>query len=129
MSAPLGTPESPELRNDPSKAAQIINASCLREYKDDAPRCTVTLQFANTGGPWSKVTLVWTLRYDNGNVIQGTWSKEGRIPDNIITVSHTHFRNGAVVEMGDSSIVGMRDKNGRQMTIVNAAVETTSIER
>src|SRR5437660_649779 len=73
VKAPVGTPEAPEIRNDPAKPVQILEASCSREFDTARPRCTAKVKFTNIGGPWVSVTLLWTIRYDNGGTHQSTF--------------------------------------------------------
>jgi len=123
---PLGTPENPEIRNDPAKPLQIVSASCKRAFDPKPPRCVAEVKFADSGGPWAGFVLVWTLRYEDGKIIQSTWSKEGRLP-NGLTPDPNHFKNGSVITMGTNHNDGVKTKDGRQLAIVNAAVEVRSV--
>lgn len=127
VSPPLGTPEAVEIRNDPSKPLQITKASCLRVFEENKPRCTAEVQFAKTGGPWSGYTLLWTLRYEDGKLIQSKWTREGRMPDGVMP-DFEHFHAGQVSTIGSNHTQGVKDKTGRQLTIVNAAVEAILIQ-
>lgn len=125
VSAPLGTPEAPEIRNDTTKPLQILSASCLRSFEEKKPRCTATIQFSKTGGPWYEYTLLWTFQYDNGHIYYSTWTAEGRLPNGIIT-DKQHFKPGQVLTVGDKHLFG-RKLNGRQMDLTNAAVEVKEV--
>lgn len=124
---PLGTPEAPEIRNDPTKPAQILEASCSREFDAARPRCTAKVKFADSGGPWGSVSLLWTIRYDKGGIHQSTMKNEGRQPGGIMP-DQAHFKPGEVLTMGNKHTFGAKDKDGKALTIVNAAVEVKSVE-
>lgn len=109
---PTGTSQFPLIKNRADAPIQITDASCAYDDKDVISSCKSTIKFDNSGS-WSGYCLAWNLTYEGNH--QNT---AFQCADKGSHLTYAPFLEKEVAP----TTIGLKDKNGVMLKIVNAEV-------